>query len=1594
MYGHDGGLVEAGDIRPGERLTDSEYWGTGIAPALWVDRTKTDLVAAIGLSSSGRSVIGLSTLARSPDGSRVLSGRSYTSVAGDEFDASSVDYDAMGRWKQATDATGTSDFREFDALGRVVRRSTGVGGVTSVIAEYEFQGAAGLDGRVTAVKTYPHAGEVRTTALTYDARNRPRTIVNPLPPHAAFAYDNLGARTQAALYADAGDLPLEDDAIVPGPNFLLGEATSLDAMRRVYDSVSYAADPEDPYAPRLIEHGVWYGPHGNVTLTTGETIEKRSYDQLCRPTECHILAATSDVPTNESARVVASPDIVLSSTYLFRDQVTGVVVAQAQIGRDVVHPALAPGQTGRLWIPNVSYTDQRPTHISLPGVRPFTLEALRVYNHGDLDEPTRVFDAGDPRRCGITDDQTICCGINCLPLPLDEGVEQHDTFYDEKNEPLMMMPRCEPGTEIRRNDRREPLYLAMFTLGPAPDYANEPPVECDPPTWCKFEYSAGRMVSMERGAGGPVRGPSGSRITRYHYADTLGGITPPSGLFPGGLPANNRLPLMMEMPDGGRYWQAPNQLGEVEGWQDPRGARVDLLRDALGRVTRSTETLPSLPEFDGLAKRREFEHAFDPLGRAISVEQFVPRHAGAGAPLDSVDSVSWAYSALGSVKRLQQLTALEAADPLVTGPTDVLRHRLDYEFQLLPFDVPPPAGVRGWHGERRYRELMFGWSGPSDALPDPASWSPCGIQDQAVPPFDHSPARPAIEPGIGTLIGRPEEMCCGLTGCELPISVEVHRSVTKPVDLLMVIPWVRDPNEKLPFDFEEETTPTWCSCALPTGDPNDTWPTPGCDGATQTPMGESRNDVILRMPSGWDAHAQDAGRPVFWRHGYVDCGGRIVGEREPIWNLPAMEPPPSVPPLPAVLPALDWSERKKRACNEKDAWWETGIGAEPGDFPENSARSGVGRGRASGLGGSGSRSHGGDAGRGPSPAEAPVWTDIVPARQPDTQRRQQYWDSDAFGNWERFDDLRSGASPMVDDGSNTGTFRPVSFADPDEVGRGDRRFEGRFNTSDQPEPDGATPGVRSRSWIDGSGVDASPRFDAAGNLIDDGKRFIFEYDARNQLTNVYRRVPGVEGGPASRGARYGQFTYNGLGWRTSAVYDREFNGSETDDNRFDNDALEIYAYDEQWRIVAVYRQGPVDSGTGARPPPVLDERYFYRGEALPGFGPAGSTRDVPFDQPVMRLRSPQHDGVLSECLWYVQDARGNIIGLMQVMPGPGPGGGDLLNSASFGGTLDQGDMPENGGGEGGGTGSENGGSAGRGVSGRGTGSRGESSSGTSTMPAPTLIFPSATLEADPYRVSFFVEQYRYTPYGEPVCFALADINKDARVDLDDLAAFGIAYGNGFIKRPAPPSGQPVGSGDRRADVNGNGVLEEDSNFLHEPLTVIGPWSASDRDLFNGHWARSVAYHGGVGSDVGGFVGDGDLLMALRGAVGGPGGGYASTGGTGGFGEGDDEHGADQTVGGLAILSQPDTQRYAPAPSGTTHSATWAAARKARRPEGLLPSGRSGNSHAGGRVMASAGGLAPVTQARRRRAASRPPRPRRAVAPGAGTNDLFLLMRTD
>ena len=393
--------------------------------------------------------------------------------------------------------------------------------------------------------------------------------------------------------------------------------------------------------------------------------------------------------------------------------------------------------------------------------------------------------------------------------------------------------------------------------------------------------------------------------------------------------------------------------------------------------------------------------------------------------------------------------------------------------------------------------------------------------------------------------------------------------------------------------------------------------------------------------------------------------------------------------------------------------------------------------------------------------------DLTQELLPPPPKRIEWATKDRRGNLATKADLRSG-QPLVSGGPPAAAF-PATFDD--------TYLTQSFTKADQSSlltqrfPQGSTP----------QAVSNLPRWDANGNMIDDGERFLYQYDARNRLVAVYHRAlqsPQI----------FARFTYNGIGWRTTAVYDTNGDGS------FADETIEYYGYNDAWQLVRIDRQGPVRTqGENAGTRPAI-RRY----QAIGYLGGQQAAR-YPTDRPVVRLRDTDGDGVYDEKLSYIQNFRGDVVALVKRVAKL-----DAVSAhaAATGALNALSELPDNTSvalpvPEGFFEGNEN--EVNLAVA------AAYSTLGYKLEELKSKVDAQGNLPPIPIAGrGMVVERYSYGLYGEPDTLPMADVDRSGTmVSMDAWQAHGDAFENA-LSYVHP--GSAALQGDLRADVDGDGML--------------------------------------------------------------------------------------------------------------------------------------------------------------------------------------------
>jgi RHS repeat-associated protein len=155
-----------------------------------------------------------------------------------------------------------------------------------------------------------------------------------------------------------------------------------------------------------------------------------------------------------------------------------------------------------------------------------------------------------------------------------------------------------------------------------------------------------------------------------------------------------------------------------------------------------------------------------------------------------------------------------------------------------------------------------------------------------------------------------------------------------------------------------------------------------------------------------------------------------------------------------------------------------------------------------------------------------------------------------------------------------------------------------------------------RDTDDNGSDDHTLVYDEAGNLTDDGERYKYEYDVWYRLRKAHNQSD----------ALLAEHRYNGLGHRIAEHADTDVDGDVDA-----NDDWHHFAYDERWRVAAMF----------------LDADTSPTGEFVPQNAGAGGQGGASYiDEVVLRDRDTDGNGSLDERVWYCQNRRYDVIALV------------------------------------------------------------------------------------------------------------------------------------------------------------------------------------------------------------------------------------------------------------------------------------------------------------------------------------------------------------
>ncbi len=146
-----------------------------------------------------------------------------------------------------------------------------------------------------------------------------------------------------------------------------------------------------------------------------------------------------------------------------------------------------------------------------------------------------------------------------------------------------------------------------------------------------------------------------------------------------------------------------------------------------------------------------------------------------------------------------------------------------------------------------------------------------------------------------------------------------------------------------------------------------------------------------------------------------------------------------------------------------------------------------------------------------------------------------------------------------------------------------------------------------------------------GAITDDGESYEYVWDPFGRLRRINTRGPG-------QSLLVAEYKYNGHGFRISAHEDTDSSGGVTYQDKWFH-----YAYDEQWRIVGVYRENDTSP----------KEQYLYHAAGEDGRGASSYLDSVVLrDRDRNTVWTEPGDGTLEERNYYLQNWRSDVVALV------------------------------------------------------------------------------------------------------------------------------------------------------------------------------------------------------------------------------------------------------------------------------------------------------------------------------------------------------------
>ncbi|MBK6940452.1 MAG: hypothetical protein IPH13_09665 [Planctomycetes bacterium] len=556
-----------------------------------IDETDADPITAVDALGA---VAQMQSTLFDETGHHVETQRSYFVVPGSgagsdgtNYDATTHEYDVMGRRVKTTDATGTIDRTTYEGFrGLVTQRETGTdaSGTGSddmtVVETREYDGgSAGKNGVLTqrADRVMTGTTDQRVRTPSADARGRVLLDTNPTAPHAFRKLDNMGRQLAVGGYSSTASITVgTDDPTSETTNRVGLSESAYDEMGRTYKSTRHKIGPTGT-DDDSIEYKEWRDANGQVVKVQGSQLVKYRYDRLGRRTHEFVLASTNDSTYADADDV--SGDVVLEERRKVYDGAKEEVVMTAVIQR--THDDVGGGQTTGELDTNADADDLLFTAANLEG-----RIQIQAMWYDAWDRIQNVVDYGTYGGTNFDRD-----GLS-VPSRSDTALVTTYAYNTDGTTKTITDPRAlvkkVEYDALGRVTKEIRNYNAGVNSGN--------PSGTDDNVTLAYAYTDGLRTQYKA----VIDGSTNDQVTTYAY-----GVDKGSG---GNLISSNRLLVTETYPDAGVVTYAYNAQGQVVKKTDQAGNVIDTAYNVGGRLDTTTMTTIT-GSFDTRVRRIEYDYA-------------------------------------------------------------------------------------------------------------------------------------------------------------------------------------------------------------------------------------------------------------------------------------------------------------------------------------------------------------------------------------------------------------------------------------------------------------------------------------------------------------------------------------------------------------------------------------------------------------------------------------------------------------------------------------------------------------------------------------------------------------------------------------------------------------------------------------------------------------------------------------------------------------------------------------------------------------------------------------------------------------------------